>query len=105
MRSESEIQWIRVKNNISQTTKVSDWHAIIPGYGSMSVPPGTACGVGLSGSRQMAQNSAIRTMDGTKHDECMRMASDFVAGIDPSPGPRVPDAPNIKLAPPGTTIP
>lgn len=103
MRSESEVQWVRVKNNVGQATRASDWHAIIPGHGSLDVPPGTACGVGLSGSRQMVPNSGIGQIDGRKHDECRELVAAFLATIDPSPGPRTPDDPDKEFAAPGST--
>ena len=102
MRSESEVSWVRVKNNVGQATRVSDWHALIPGLGSMTVPPGTACGVGLTGSRQTISHSGLRNIDGKKHEACILMARDWLKGIDPTPGPlREPD-PEPELAPPGS---
>lgn len=103
MRSESEVQFIRVKNNVAQRTVVSDWHAIVPGLGSLTVPPGTACGVGLSGSRQWMSWTGLRSIDGPKCPECLGIATAWVDEIDPSPGPRTPDEPDIELAPPGST--
>lgn len=104
MRSESEVSWIRVKNNIGQATRVSDWHAIVPGYGSLDVPPGTACGTALSGSRQSIPHSGLRHIDGPKHEECLAIVDVFLSTIDPSPGPLTPDEPDQEFAPPGSTI-
>lgn len=102
MRSESEITWIRVKNNVGQATRVSDWHAIVPGLGSDAPPPGVACGTALSGSRQTISHTGLRTIDGAKHAKCLKLAADYVKDIDPSPGPREPDEPDKVFAPPGT---
>ncbi|HEX5016485.1 MAG TPA: hypothetical protein VFX15_02735 [Actinomycetes bacterium] len=101
MRSESEIRWVRVRNNVAQAVKYSDWHAIIPGYGSLDIPPGTACGVSLTGSTQFEPHSGIRHKDGKIHDRCMALAEAWVAGIDPEPGPWTPDPEPPELAPPG----
>lgn len=103
MRSESEVRWVRAKNTVGQATRASDWHAIIPGYGSLSSPPGTICGVGLVGQLQFEQNGGIRTREGVKHQECILAVHRWIAGIDPSPGPRIPDEPDVELAPPGST--
>jgi hypothetical protein len=101
MRSESEIQWVRVKNNVGQLTKSSAWHVIIPGYGSLDVPPGTYCGVALVGSRTFAPHSGLRELDGQKHDVCLAAANEWIAGIDPEPGPYHAEEPAQELAPPG----
>jgi hypothetical protein len=65
-------------------------------------PPGVSCGVLLTGSRQFEPHSGIQYRDGEKHDECMANALNYVAGIDPSPGPRTPDEEPPELAPPGS---
>lgn len=103
MRSESEIRWVRVKNNVGQMTKVSKWHAIIPGLGADGTPPGTACGTRLMGSFAFEQHSAIKSRDGQRHADCERMADEYVAGIDPSPGPREPDEEWITFKAPGSS--
>ena len=102
MRSESEIRWVRAKNNVGQRVKVTDWHAIIPGHGSRITPPGTACNVGLTGSLQFVEHSAIRTLDGQQHDECVGIVNAWLESIDPSPGALRPPDPEVKLAAPDT---
>lgn len=104
MKSESEITWIRVKNNVGQATRVSDWHALIPGQGSLDVPPGCACGMALSGSRQMIAHSGIRTIDGVKHAECIELVRQYLYTIDPTPGPLREEEPDIELAAPGGQV-
>lgn len=103
MRSESEIKWIRAKNNVGQRMVVTDWHAIIPGYGSRITPPGTACNTGLAGSLQSVDHSAIKSLDGRQHDECVGLVNAWLESIDPSPGPIRNADPEVKLAPPGST--
>lgn len=87
MRSESEIRWVRAKNNVNQVTKASDWHVIIPGMGSLNLPPGTACSTGLVGSLQFAQHSALKSLDGRVHEECRAIAEAWIESLDPTPGP------------------
>lgn len=103
MRSQSEIRWVRAKNNVGQATKVSQWHAIVPGIGSRFLPPGTACGVGLTGSLQFESDQGVRSLDGQLHQECIAIAGAYLESIDPSPGPREPDPEPKPLAPPDTT--
>jgi hypothetical protein len=103
VRSESEVRWIRAKNNVQQRTVVTDWHAIIPGYGSLTIPPGTACDTGLSGSLQTVDHSAIKSLDGHIHQECWDLARTWIETIDPSPGPMRGADPEVIFAPPGTT--
>jgi len=106
VRSESEIQWVRVKNNVGQATRASDWHAIIPGEGSMVDPPGTVCGTALSGSRQMITHEGIKTIDGVKHDVCAILVEHWLAEVvDPSQGtaPFIPEPEPPTYAPPGST--
>lgn len=103
MRSESEIIWVRARNNVGQRTMVTDWHAIIAGYGSQRTPPGTVCNTGLAGSLQQVQHSAIKSLDGKQHDECVGIVNAWLEELNPSPGPlRVADK-EVKLAKPGST--
>lgn len=101
MRSESEVRWVRVRNNVGQRTKVSDWHAIIPGHGKQAPPPGVACGTGLAGSIQFETNQGVKTKDGTRHAQCVVLAENWIAGLDSGPGPMNPEPPNEPLAAPG----
>lgn len=106
MRSESEIQWVRVKNNVGQATRASDWHAIIPGEGDMVDPPGTVCGTALSGQRQMITHEGSKTIDGLKHAECMGLVEEWLAEVvNPSKGtaPFIVEPEPPTYAPPGST--
>jgi len=104
VRSESEVRWIRSKNNVGQRVVTSQWHAIVPGWGSLDVPPGTACGIGLTGSLTTVAHSAIRSLDGRQHDECVEIAEGFLADVaGASPGPLRAADPPQKLAPPANT--
>lgn len=103
MRSESEVRWVRAKNNVAQRTVTTDWHAIIPGFGSKITPPGTVCNTGLSGSLQQVDHSAITTLDGKRHDECVGIVNAWLEGLDPSPGKLRAADPEVKLAAPGST--
>lgn len=102
MRSESEVRWVRARNNVGQMTKLSDWHSLVPGMGDLNLPPGTSCSTGLSGSLQFAQHSGMRNMDGRIHEECMKNALDYISAIDPSPGQTGPRDPDRQLSPPKT---
>lgn len=93
MRSESEVRWVRAKNPVGTTTKITPWHAIVPGLGADAPPPGAACGTGLVGRLQFDSHQAVLTLDGKKHEECMALVIDYIATVDPSPGPREPDEP------------
>lgn len=103
MRSESEIRWVRVKNNVGQRTAVSDWHAIVPGRGVNGPPPGVACGMALTGSRQFEPHSGIFHQAGRKCADCMHAAREYIDRIDRSPGPRPPEKPIVKYAAPGSS--
>lgn len=103
MRSESEVKWVRARNNVAQRTVITDWHAIIPGLGSKISPPGTICNTGLTGSLQMVDNSAIRSLDGRQHEECVGYVNDWIAGLDPSPGPLTAADPEVLTKAPDTT--
>ncbi len=102
MRSESEIRWVRAKNPVGVQTKVSLWHAIVPGLGVDAPPPGTACGTGLTGSLQFDSHQGMLTLDGKRHQQCMDLAVAYIEDIDPSPGPGEPPDPDRPLAPPRT---
>lgn len=86
MRSSSEIRWVRVKNTVNQSTRVSDWHAVIPGKGVGAPPPGVACGTALTGSQSWASHEGVKTLDGKRHDNCMALAEGWIAGLDTTPG-------------------
>lgn len=103
MRSESEVRWVRAKNTVGGVSKVSQWHAIIPGLGDLNLPPGTVCNTGLTGSLQFASDVEVKTLDGRRHPECSVVVDAWVAEIDPSPGPLVPPDDPPKLDPPKTT--
>lgn len=102
MRSSSEVRWVRVRNNVGQKTKVSDWHAIVPGMGVNAPPPGTSCETALVGSLQFETNYGVMYREGKRHTACVRNAADWIAGLDPSPGPMNEEPDNEPLAAPGT---
>ena len=103
MRSSSEVRWCRAKNRVNDRPVVTRWHAIVPGLGSMTVPPGVVCEVLLTGSLQFASDAEVRTLDGERHDVCQKVADNWIAEINPSPGPRDPDEPWTTFAPPGSS--
>ena len=100
MRSESEVRWVRAKNRVGQSHVVTDWHAILPGIGDLNLPPGTVCSTGLVGSLQFAGDGEVRTLDGRRHEVCAVVVKNWLAEIDPSPGPRIPDPAPTEFAPP-----
>jgi hypothetical protein len=100
MRSSSEVKAVRVRNALGQQTIVSQWHAIVPGFG-LEVPPGVACGTALSGSLQFETWEGVRAREGGKHKECFELARNWIDGLSSSPGP-VPDQVDREpLAAPG----
>lgn len=101
MRSSSEVRAVRVRNNVGQSTKVSDWHVIVPGYGKDAPSPGVACGTGLVGSRQFETYEGVKSREGHKHEECFQIAIDWINGLPKNPGPVNPEPENEPLAAPG----
>lgn len=103
MRSESEARWVRAKNSVGGIPKISDWHVIIPGLGSTSIPPGTVCETALTGSLQFESHAGVKTLDGRRHPVCEKIANRWIKDIDPSPGPAHIEPDPEPLAPPKTT--
>ena len=100
MRSGSEIRWVRVRNNVGQATKVSDWHAIIPGHGADAPPPGVACETALTGSMQFETHTGVQTKDGKIHGACRTAADRWIRGLPKNPGPVNPEPDHEPLARP-----
>jgi hypothetical protein len=103
MNSESEIRWYRAKNNVGTRTVTTAWHAIIGGIGSIDVPPGTVCGVGLTGSLTSVDHAAIRTVGGHQHERCVELVDAWLAELDNTPGPIQPPDPEVTYALPGSS--
>lgn len=101
MRSSSEIRWVRVKNAVNQSTKVSDWHAIVPGMGVNAPPPGVSCETALVGSTQFATNEEVVHRDGKRHAECQANVDRWIAGLDPTADPLPDWVDRERLAAPG----
>lgn len=102
MRSESEVRWVRVRNAVNQLYVVSDWHAIVPGFGVEALSPGVACGVGLIGSRQFEGHEGVKNREGERCGECWEIATTWIAGLPTSPGPQPYEDEPPPLAAPGT---
>ena len=100
LRSSSEVRWVRVRNTVGQATKVSSWHAIVPGFGSDGPPPGAACGTGLSGSLQFETDTGVWSKDGVRHGACVGIVSRWIASLDQSPGPMNEEPEHVPLARP-----
>ncbi len=100
MRSSSEVRWVRARNNVGQATKVSDWHAIVPGFAKGGPPPGAACGTALSGSLQFESDEGVKRKDGSLHGECYSIAANWIAGLDQGPGPAEVEVDEPPLATP-----
>lgn len=100
MRSESEIRWVRAitvvpaDNVVGQNEVATDWHAIVPGGGKGW--PGVACGTDLEGTLQFLPIVG----DGKAHTKCATAVKRFLKGLDPDPGPYVPDDEPPVLAKP-----
>lgn len=101
MRSSSEIRWVRVRNNVNQSTKISEWHAIVPGMAVYAPPPGVSCETALVGSTQFTTDEDVKHRDGRRHDVCQANVDAWIAGIDKSPE-ALPEWPERdRLAAPG----
>jgi hypothetical protein len=101
MRSSSEVRWIRVRNTVGQRTKLSDWHAIVPGIGKDAPPPGVACSTALSGSYQFESDEGVKSKDGKRHVTCIAIAEAWISDLAKGPGPMNPEPEVERLAAPG----
>jgi hypothetical protein len=102
MMSESEVVWLRVKNQVGQHIVASDWHAVVPGIGADFAPPGVACGTELTGSRQSISNTGIKAIDGRKHGACVDAVREYVLTVTTTPGPFVAEEEPPTLVAPGS---
>lgn len=85
MRSTSMIKFMRTSTHVPVPTvtgieeRLTDWHAVVPGYGGEAPWPGLACNTLLEGSLQQETYVGMENRPGEKiHDECRRIVDAYV---------------------------